>query len=302
MKQKMTKARRILCAKKYATVAVILIPGLLFFVGGILYPLLQSLKMSTFSASGLDQGNFVGFQNYAALLKDKVFWLSIRNAVLLALGYIFISHPIAIVVAWNIRKLSEKTEKLFRTLLFVPAVINVVVLVKIWVFMYNPDYGTFNAILRGLGLDSWAINWLNDPNTALPCIIVMAIWIGWSWSFLYDYVAVKSLPQDVFEAARVDGASGWKLHFRITLPMILPVISVFFATAIISAFKTMEIVMLSTDGGPLNSTQFVANYMYLRGFRTFQIGYANAISVVFALICIIITVVFFRFTQQDIAD
>lgn len=297
MSQKQKKA-----LKKYAVIAVILIPGLIFFVGGILYPLLRSVKMSMYSATGLDMGTFVGLENYKDLLTDKVFWVSVRNAVLLAVGYIFVSHPIAIIVAWNIRKLPQRAEKIFRTLLFVPAVINVVVLVKIWVFMYNPDFGVINTVLRSIGLDSLAKNWLNDPSTALPAVMIMAIWIGWSWSFLYDYVAIKSLPEDVFEAARVDGASGFFLHFRITLPMLLPVISVFFATAIINAFKTMEIVMLSTDGGPLNVTQFVANYMYLRGFRTFQLGYANAISVIFALMCVIVTIFFFRFTKQDIAD
>lgn len=288
--------------RKYLEVAIIVLPGLLFFIGGILFPLMSSLKMSLYSASGLDSGKFIGLDNYRKLMDDKIFWISVRNAVLLALGYIFISHPIAVVVAWNIRKLSGRMEKLFRTLLFVPAVINVIVLVKIWTFMYNPDFGSINAILKALGLEFLTRNWLSDPATALPSVIVMAIWIGWSWSFLYDYVAVKSLPQDVFEAARVDGAHGFQLHYRITMPMILPVISVFFATAIINAFKTMEVVMLSTDGGPLNTTQFVANYMYLRGFRTFQTGYANAISIVFAVMCVIVTILFFRFTKKDITD
>lgn len=214
--------------KKYTEIAVIVLPGLLFFVGGILFPLFSSLKMSMYSASGFSEGEFIGLGNYTKLMGDKVFWISVRNAVFLALGYIFISHPIAVVVAWNIRKLGPKLERLFRTLLFVPAVINVVVLVKIWTFMYNPDFGSINAILKAFRLESLAQNWLSDPATALPSVIVMAIWIGWSWSFLYDYVAVKSLPQDVFEAARVDGAHGFQLHFRITLPMILPVISVFF--------------------------------------------------------------------------
>lgn len=288
--------------KKTLEIIIIITPGLLFFIGGILFPLLKSLSMSLYSGNGLDAGTFVGMENYISLMEDNVFWTSIRNAVLLALGYIFISHPIAVVVAWNIRKLGPRLEKLFRTILFVPAVINVIVLVKIWVFMYNPDFGSINTILRGLGLESLTRNWLSDPKTALPCVIIMAIWIGWSWSFLYDYVAVKSLPEDVFEAARVDGAHGFQLHFRITLPMILPVISVFFATAIINAFKTMEVVMLSTDGGPLNTTQFVANYMYLRGFRTFQTGYANAISIIFALMCVLVTILFFRFTKKDITD
>lgn len=287
---------------KYFEIFVIILPGVLFFIGGILFPLMSSLKMSLYSANGLDSGQFIGLGNYKQLMTDKIFWISIRNAVLLALGYIFISHPIAVVVAWNIRKLSGKMERIFRTLLFIPAVINIIVLVKIWTFMYNPDFGSINALLKAFGLDFLTRNWLSDPKTALPSIIVMAIWIGWSWSFLYDYVAIKSLPQDVFEAARVDGASGFQLHYRITLPMILPVISVFFATAIISAFKTMEVVMLSTDGGPLNTTQFVANYMYLRAFRTFQTGYANAISIVFAVLCVIVTILFFRLTKKDITD
>ncbi len=288
--------------KHYATVFVILLPGLLFFFGGILYPLIMSIQMSMTSASGLSQGKFVGMDNYIKLLDDKIFWRSLGHALLLALGYIFISHPLAIIVAWNLRKLPDRIEKPLRTILFIPSVINVIVLVKIWVQLYNPDYGAINTVLRAVGLDSLAKNWLGDPDTALFAIIVMAIWIGWGWSFLYDYVAIKSLPEDVFEAAAVDGASGLFLHFRITLPMLLPVMSVFLATAVISALKTMEIIMMSTDGAPVNSTQFVANYMYLRAFRTFQIGYANAINVVFALICVLVTIIYFRLSQKDITD
>ncbi|MGC3952863.1 MAG: sugar ABC transporter permease [Propionicimonas sp.] len=288
--------------KKTATIVTLLLPGVVFLLGGIVYPLIQSVSASLTDASGLMPGKFTGLSNYQKLAADRVFWVSIRNAILLSIGYIFISHPIAIVVAWNIRKLPERWEKLFRTLLFVPAVVNVIVLVKIWVQLYNPQYGAFNAILNGLGLGGLTQNWLSNPDTAIWAVIVMAIWIGWPWSFLYDYVAVKSLPEDVFEAARIDGASGLWLHWHITRPLLLPVISVFFATSIISAFKTMEIVFVSTDGGPVHATQFIANYMYLRAFRTFELGYANAISVVFALICVLVTVVFFRLTRRDITE
>jgi raffinose/stachyose/melibiose transport system permease protein len=288
--------------KKAATIVSLLLPGVLFLLGGIVYPLVQSVNVSLTDASGLLPGEFSGLDNYEKLMADKIFWTSVRNAVLLSIGYVCVSHPVAIVVAWNIRKLPERWEKAFRTLLFVPAVVNIIVLVKIWVQLYNPQYGAINLVLDTVGLGGLSQDWLSNPDTAIWAVILMAIWIGWPWSFLYDYVAVKSLPDEVFEAARIDGASGLRLHWDITRPMLLPVVSVFFATAIISAFKTMEIVFVSTDGGPVHSTQFIANYMYLRAFRTFETGYANAISVVFALLCVAVTVVFFRLTRRDITE
>lgn len=288
--------------EKTLVILSLLIPGLIFFVGGMLYPLSKSLYESFFNTVGFFKGEFIGFGNYQRLFQDKIFWTSIRNAILLGLGYIFISHPIAVVIGWNIRKLPTSREKLFRTILFIPGVISLVVLVKIWVFMYNPDFGPINNILSLFGLDFFTRNWLGDLKTALPSVIVMAIWIGWAYSFLYDYVSIKNLPEDVFEAAKIDGATGIKLHIHITLPLLLPMISIFLATAMINAFKLMEVVMLSTDGGPVNSTQFVANYMYIRGFRNFQLGYANTISVVFALICVVFTLLFFKLTKNDIVD
>lgn len=289
-------------ARRALVITSLLLPGVIFVLLGIIYPLTQSVLASLTNSAGLMPGKFTGLNNYSRLMMDKVFWTSIRNAALLSIGYVFISHPIAIVVAWNIRKLPLRWEKLFRTLLFVPAVVNSIVLVKIWVQLYNPDYGAINTVLNDVGLGFLAQNWLSNPDTAIWAVIVMGIWIGWPWSFLYDYVAVKALPDEVFEAARIDGASGLWLHWHITRPMLLPIITVFFATAVISALKTMEIIYVSTNGGPVNSTQFIANYMYLRAFRTFEIGYANAISVVFALLCVLVTVVFFRLTRRDITE
>ena len=274
-------------------------PGLLFFIIGILFPLIVSAWLGFTNFNGFAETEFVGIANYRQiLLDDPIFWLSLRNALLLGIGYVVIQHPIAIILSFMIDKLSKRSEMFFRSLFFVPAIVSVVVSVRLWVHILNPNFGLLNTMLEALGLDFLARTWLGDPSTALGSVIAMSIWIGFGYGFLFYYAGIKGIDKQLYEAAKIDGAGPVQILVKITLPLLRPVISVNVILAMISALKQMEIVYLSTGGGPGSSTEFLATYLYSRAFRTSQYGYANAISVLFAIICIVIAATTRRITRE----
>ena len=276
-----------LYSNKFIILSLVL-PGLLLFLFAILGPICLSVYYGFTDYSGMGAVNFVGMNNYKALMKDSTFGLALRNSLLLAIGFICIQHPIAIVVAAVLDKLQGKAEGVFRCIYFIPNVISVAVIAYLWKFIYNPDFGLLNNILKGLGF-AGQVNWLSYEN-AIWSVLVVLIWHGFGWGMLIYYTGIKNIDPVLYEAAAIDGASQGQTFFRITLPMMKPVIQVNVTMAVISALKQMETVYLLTGGGPGNSTQFTANYLYQQAFKAFRYGYGNAIGVIFIMICLVATV------------
>jgi len=266
-------------------------PGILLFVLAFLTPVGLSVYYGmTNSQGGGVPYNFIGLDNFREILfNDPTFWKSLMNALLLGIGYVVIQHPFCIFFAILIDRVGGKQEKLYRALLFIPCVISVVVTSKMWINMLDPDFGLVNKVLDSVGLGALKHAWLSDPNTALLTILFIVIWQGFGWGMLFYYAGIKGISEEIYEAAKIDGASGFKLHFKITLPLLKPILLVQVTLALITAFKQMETIYLTTNGGPGDHTQFLANYLYTKAFSANQYGYANAISVLFVISCLLIT-------------
>lgn len=276
----------------------LVIPGIFFFFFAIFAPICLSVYYGFTSYSGMGQAKFIGLGNYQALIKDDTFWLSLRNSLFLAAGFICIQHPIAIIIAATLDKSQNKAEGIFRCIYFIPNVISVAVIAYLWKFIYNPDFGLLNNILRAFG-SIQKINWFS-PEMAIWSVLVVLIWHGFGWGMLIYYTGIKGIDPVLYEAASIDGAKSSTTFLRITLPLLKPVIQVNVTMAVISALKQMETVYLLTNGGPGNSTQFTANYLYQQAFKAFKYGYGNAIGVVFILICLVMTVLLNKlFAEQD---
>lgn len=266
----------------------LVIPGILVFVFAILAPIALSVYYGFTDYSGMGKATFIGMDNYKQLVKDQVFHKSLLNSLFLAIGFIVIQHPIAIIVAAVLDKLQGKAEGIFRCIYFIPNVISVAVIAYLWKFIYNPDFGLLNNVLKMFGYTG-KINWFGT-DLAIWSVLIVLIWHGFGWGMLIYYTGIKNIDPVLYEAASIDGANGRKAFLRITLPLMKPVIQINVTMAIISALKQMETVYLLTNGGPGNSTQFAANYLYKQAFKAFQYGYGNAIGVVFIIICLIVTV------------
>ncbi|KUP21706.1 sugar ABC transporter permease [Paenibacillus sp. DMB5] len=279
-------------------------PGILLFALTFLAPIVLSgyYSFRDTLAPGTNS-TFIGLANYTELLfHDSRFWLSLRNAVLLGLGFIIIQHPIAIFFAVMLDRIGGKAEKWFRTIFFIPSVISVVVISKMWLSLLDPTFGVLNKLLDSVGLGALKHAWLGDSSTALVSMLVILIWAGFGWGLLFYYAGVKGIPEDLYEAASLDGASGFKLHLRITVPLLMPVITVQITLAMITALKQMEMVFLTTNGGPGDSTQFLAVYLYNKAFSASQYGYANAISILFIAVCLLFTYLSNKLTRSDATE
>lgn len=288
--------------KLYSNKAVIfslVAPGLLVFLVAILTPIVLSVYYGFTDFSGIGQAHFIGIENYKVLIKDPVFWTALRNSLFLAIGFICIQHPLAMLVAVKLDKLQGKAEGIFRCIFFIPNVISVAVIAYLWKFIYNPNFGLIKKILDILGMK--ATPNLLGSGTAIWAVLVVLVWHGFGWGMLIYYTGVKNIDPVMYEAAAIDGADSKTTFFKITLPLMKPIIQVNVTMAVISALKQMETVYLLTDGGPGNETQFLASYLYKQAFNSYKYGYGNAISVIFIIICLVSTVVLNKiFAEKDV--
>lgn len=283
-----------------ATPALLVFPGLFVMAMAIGVPLCLSVYYSLTNWAGFGKMTFVGFENFQELiLHDTTFWKSLIHALILAAVTLFIQNPIAFVLAALLTKV-KKGGRFFRTVYFIPAVLSVVVITKMWVHVFNPTYGILNKGLRAIGVYNLAtIGWLSNPKTALGAVIFIIIWHGFGWALLFYYTGLMTVPKDLEEAARIDGASWFQLYTRVIIPYIMPVMQSVAIIGIIACLKQMEIVYLSTEGGPGDITQFVANYLYIKAFKYSQYGYGNAISVVFFFIAMGLVLLTRKLTHRE---
>lgn len=192
--------------KLYSNKLVILslvLPGLLLFVFAILAPICLSVYYGFTDYSGMGSYNYIGLENYHRLMKDQVFWTSLKNSLLLAIGFICIQHPLALIVAAVLDKLGGRGEGFFRCVYFVPNVISVAVIAYLWKFIYNPDFGLLNNIIKLLGGDG-GINWLSQGR-AIWSVLIVLIWHGFGWGMLIYYTGIKNIDPTLYEAAAIDG-------------------------------------------------------------------------------------------------
>lgn len=277
-------------------------PGLLLVSLLIFIPILMSFYYSMTDWNGIGEYHYVGFENYAAIFSgDSVFWKSLLNSVLLAVGLMAIQHPFSILVAMLVQY-TGRFEKFLRVCIFIPAIISTFVTTKLWTSIFDTQFGLLNRVLEIVGLSNLKQDWLGDPIWAIICIIFVCMWQGFGYAFLLYYAGIKGVSKDLHEAALLDGASQFQLNTKIVLPLLAPVIRVNLVLAVVSAFKQMETVYLMTAGGPANSTQFLSTYLYSKAFRESLYGYGNAISILLVVICLIVTVLMNRAMSREVGE
>lgn len=281
-------------------IAALVVPGLAVLVFAIFVPIGYSLFYSLTDWSGFGDPHPVGFDNYATILTaDPVFWTSLGNALILVLATVFLQNPIAFILAATLARLTERWSQALRTLFFVPAVLSVVVITALWVNILNPNYGILNKVLQSVGLGGLALPWLSDPHTALGAVIWIITWAGFGWALLFYYTGLMTVPAELNEAAAIDGANTWQRHLRVVVPTMMPTISAVIVIDVISCLKQMEVIFLSTQGGPGQVTQFIAVYLYQKAFSSSEYGYGNALSILFVVVAIGLTLVVQRLLRTE---
>jgi len=267
-------------------IAAALLPSVILYALFVFVPVIWSAYYSFFNWSGIGEAKYIGFQNYAELIRDSVFWHSLKNNVIFVLASILGQVPIALVLAILLHK-SNALQRFMRASIFMPMVLSSVVIGMIWQYIYHPQIGILNFLLDALGLGSWKMQWLSDPDISIYALLPPLIWNFVGLYLIIFISALQNIPSEIHDAAKIDGVSGARKLFTITLPMIWGTIQVAIILCISGSLKSFDLVYVMTKGGPAHATELLATYMYNSTFSTYRYGYGSAISTAIVLISLL---------------
>ena len=265
-----------------------LAPALTVLVATFFLPIAGSLLLSftdfdIYAIGRLDNFRVIGPRNYTTLVASPLFWLALKNT----LYFVLVGGPVSLLVALGAALLVNaklvRFKSFFRTVYFAPFVTTLVAVAIVWRYLYHPTYGILNYALGAVGIAP--VDWLGDPRWAMPAIIVMAVWKNFGYNMLILIAGLQAIPEELYEAALLDGAGAWGRFRHVTLPMLTPTLVFVGLITMIGYFQVFAEPYVMTAGGPLRSTTTMVLLMYEEGFRWWRMGYAAAIAfVLFVLI------------------
>lgn len=276
------------------------LPGLLLYALFFIYPTLSALFYSFTDWDGLSQSfQFVGISNYErAFTGDTIFRKSIGNNLKFMLVVVVFQTLVALAFALIVLK-NNKTTIFLRALYFFPTILSSVSVAFIWSFIYDPSLGILNQVLELVGLGFLAQNWLGNADIAIYSLAVTQIWFHAGQMLIIFVAGLQAIPDELYEVAKIEGANKWQTFRTVTWPLLAPSATIVIAYTTIQSFKAFDLVFAMTGGGPNNSTDIVATYIFDIAFRNYQFGYASAISVIFMIIIAIITFLQFKALRSD---
>jgi multiple sugar transport system permease protein len=257
-----------------------LAPALIMFVVYVILPICQSVLLSFYEWDGLGDKTFVGLDNYFELFEDEQFWLALKNNIYWMVFYM-LAPPLGLAVALF---LNQKVLgiRLVKSLFFFPFVISQVVVGLVFAWFYDPSYGLFNIALTSLGFEPIAV--LSDENWVTFGIIAAGLWPQIAYCMILYLTGLNNLSPDQLEAARLDGAHGWKMLWHVILPQLKPATFIAIVVTVIGALRSFDLVATMTAGGPFGSSNVLAYFMYEQSIFNYRVGYGAAIATVLFLI------------------
>ncbi|MCM3761941.1 sugar ABC transporter permease [Alkalihalobacillus oceani] len=268
----------------------LLLVGLLIFI-----PLLLTGYYGLMNWDGIGAMQFIGLENYLNVLQDANFWQSAGHSFLLAL---FSTVSLVIYLAVSMILASKiKGADLLRKIYLIPMLLSSVAIAQLWIKIYNPSNGMLNTILMAIGVQNPPL-WLADPNIVLYSIFIPILWQYAGFYILIYYAALKSIPESIIEAAKIDGATPFQIATRIKLPLIMGVIKVTIVLAIVGSLKYFDLIYVMTGGGPNGASEVMASYMYKLAFGNYNFGYGSAVGFMLLLITLIVTIIIRKLTAD----
>lgn len=276
------------------------LPALIFYVWFLVAPAVQSLVFSFTDWDGLSPTySLVGLKNYLFMLTDPIVHTAVRNNIIWTGVTITVPVIQGLLLAVFLNG-HVYGKSLIRTIFYTPAVLPLVSVGAIWGWLYNPQYGAINEVLRAIGLGGLAQPWLGQDATALAAVIVPAIWLRTGFPMLLYLAALQGIPKELYEAATVDGANRWQQFWNITMPGLVQAHLIVVALSLIDSFKVFDLIYVMTYGGPGTATQVIGTYMYSNVFQYYRAGYGMALAVSITIVAIIVSIPYVRSqTRRD---
>ena len=288
---------------KQSTIAayIFLAPALsaifIFFFLPVIAAFLMSFSdFDIYALGDLSSVRFIGLKNYLQLFDDPLFYTALQNTFY----FMIMAGPLSIAVSLGAALLLNsklvKFKSIFRLSYFIPVVTTLVAVAIVWRFIYHPKFGIINYILSLAGIAP--VDWLGDPGTAMPAIVLMSVWKNFGYNMIIFIAGLQNIPEDLYEAASIEGANGWQKFKSITLPMLAPTTLFISIITMIGYFQLFSEPYIMTQGGPLNSTLSIVQFMYQEGFRWWNMGYSASIAFVLFFIIFIGTVIQFKIQKS----
>ena len=292
-----TKSRKLMI-RETTTAYLFLAPFLVFFVGFVLYPMFMCVFTSFFDATMGREDIFIGFQNYRTLFQDEVFWMALKNTMIIVLVSVPITCAFSLWVASAISRMPVAATSAFRCIFYLPVVTGSVAVTMVWKWMFNNYYGVLNYLGTQTGLLQENINWLGDTKYALGCIIMILLTTSVGQPIVLYVSALDNVDKSLVEAAEVDGATNLQTFWRIKWPQMMPTTLYILVITTINSFQCFALIQLLTSGGPNNSTMTIMYYIYYQAFKLYKYGYGNAMGVILAIIIAILSALQFKAGQE----
>jgi multiple sugar transport system permease protein len=277
---------------------IFIFPSLVGFITFYAVPAVRGLMVSFTDWDMLTPAKYVGLGNYVRMLHDADFWNALKVTSLFVLWNISIQTVLALLLGVIMSRLAKSN--LVRSILLLPWLLSNVVVALLWMWLLDPTLGIVNVAIELLGMKSVAF--LGLPQTAIPTLAIITIWRYLGYTGLLIFAGMQTIDLTLYEAAEVDGAGEWDMFWRITLPLMRPILTFVMVTSIIGSFQIFDIVAITTKGGPINATKVFNWLIYEQAFQRFNMGYAAALSVVLFLILIVVSFAQMRLFRANVVD
>lgn len=275
-----------------------LLPALLLLGLFFLYPLARTIGISFTDWTRTGNSTYVGAANYGDLWRDPDYRNALKNTFLFTFVGGCMLFPPAVAIAWSLNQRIHG-ERFFRFVTFAPVVLSAAVVALMWKFVYHPTLGLISPPLREIGLDVLAKEWLGDPSTALPAVAFTTVWHGIGIWVVLLCAGFERLPASVLEAARVDGASEWRLFWSVMLPLLRDLFRVLVVLWFVQSMQAFAFVFIMTNGGPFGSTEIAGTLMYRTAFEQTEFGYAAAMGIVLVVVTLTVALVLNKVLKRD---
>lgn len=281
--------------QKTITAWVLMAPALVLLGLFVFYPIVGSLPLMFFDYSVIGDAKFIGFGNFVKMFDDHEFWTALKNSILFV-GIVPIIQVLAIMLAFFVNR-PLRGMKAFRTLLYLPVVTSMVAVSIIWGFLFNPN-GVINTFLLEHGIIEKALGFHHSSKTAMLCVGFVTIWQGLGYYMMLYLAGIQSIPGELSDAARVDGANAMQTMFYVNIPCLKPTIWFCTLNSVISAISVFDVVYVLTEGGPNNATNVLNFYSYYKAFKEFKFGYGAAVGAVQAVVVLLVSLVVFAYGNK----
>lgn len=285
--------------RNWPAIVSFLLPGMLFYLLLVLYPIIQGILLSTYRWVTVSKKVFVGLDNYISVFNDKYFWSSLKNSIVFMLGTSILQVSLGFILGYFLY-LQLKGYRFFKTVYFIPTVLMTVAVGFIWGYIYSPAFGLLKPFMEAIGLGRYYIPPLADSRTALFFLIIAQVWHSVGLQVMLFHAGFMNMPEEVIEMASIDGAYGWKMVYHMIIPLSWELAKTVIILQLIGALRVFDLVFVMTGGGPNHATEVLPMYMFVQAFQNFKIGHGCVAAVVIFVLCMGLTMTLRKFMHRDI--